>query len=149
MRHIPYALLVTFATLYGTYAMADTPTAYPFVCRGPMAKTLNTAYKDGMGALQFEFKRSPRAGGVTGATVPPGSCAWRDRPVAESESNRFYFDYSTKAAESVTANMIQECLSRADCVISVDAYANPLANKSIYTSHAQGDVMRLYNLHKP
>lgn len=149
MRHTRLALLATVALACSTLAYADTPTAYPFVCRGPMVKTINMSYKDGMGAMQFEFKRSTRAGGVTGATVPPGSCAWRDRPVAQSESNRFYFDYNAQASESVTVNMIQECMTRADCVISVDAYTNELANKSIYSSHALGSVMRLHNTHKP
>jgi hypothetical protein len=98
---------------------------------------------------KFAYSSARAGGGVAGATVPPGACAWRDRPEAESESNRFYFDYNAQASESVTANMIQECLTRADCVISVDAYTNTLANKSIYTSHAQGSVMRLHNVHKP
>jgi hypothetical protein len=128
--------------------MAAEPT-YPFVCRGPMAKTNFIAHSNGMGALQFEFKRTTRGGGVTGAVLPPGSCAWRERPVSATESTFFYFDYNTQAAELIGATAVQECLSRADCVISVEAYANSIVNNAIYTSFTHGGPQRLINQYKP
>ena len=66
-------------------------TRYPLVCRGgvnsnslfPLQLVQNFG-DDGTAYNEFHFDRSPVSGNNSGA-MPPGSCAWQDRPVAQSE----------------------------------------------------------------
>ena len=76
-------------------------TKFPLVCRGGVNNSssfplqlLQSFGDDGTAYNELQFDRSPVAGNNSSA-MPAGSCAWQDRPIAQSEPARICLDGSS------------------------------------------------------
>jgi hypothetical protein len=75
-------LLTALALFAGHGRAAEAQTSYGIVCRGGPAMRLAPEVKAGASRVLLRFNRGSRAA-VQG--VDPGTCAWQDRGVRESE----------------------------------------------------------------
>jgi hypothetical protein len=71
---------------------------FTLACRGPLSHRIRnetrlsddrTYYIERV-TVRWRFHRNSEAAGPKGRTLEPGTCAWEDRPVADSEPDSFF-----------------------------------------------------------
>jgi hypothetical protein len=70
-----------------------------------------------------KFKKNPYAYSLVGGQgIPPGSCAWFDRGIADAEPSQFRLNVSLKFMSlQVQMNYLTQCLPNSNCLISMCA----------------------------
>jgi len=103
---------------------------YVLICRGHY----QVEFRDYEG-WHLEAKRAPTAAGADGASLPPGSCAWEDRPLNAAEKPEVYmappYLDSASALSPQRANylawfsVVSQCALNDKCTVELCATGKP------------------------
>ncbi|MFI5391973.1 MAG: hypothetical protein ACHQYQ_11480 [Bacteriovoracales bacterium] len=122
MKIIPKLALLTFS-LWLPSSFADCPQDWTvFYCRGGGGMSLDvTNVADDTSEIVGKFKKNPYAYSLVGSQgIPPGSCAWYDRAIADAEPSEFRLRVSLKFMSlQVQMNYLTQCLPNLNCLISM------------------------------
>jgi hypothetical protein len=122
-------------------ALAQIPELYPIACRGPLSMGVHLEIGDTthyhasfeMDRIMILFAAAPVAAGAHADRLPPGTCAWVDRPLNSSEPRELWIDLSNDysvergsgEAPLPLEQMMFACVSNPSCVLVVHAGAVP------------------------
>ena len=117
------------------------PPKYPLMCRG----ALNYAVGTGQDTTVVFFARNPSHAGTAGISLRPGSCAWKDRPVNQSEPTRIFVKPETSSKVHAAFIAFTACAGDSNCVVEFLAFnSNDASNPHFW---AENSYIRIYHPH--